>query len=62
MDENKLGSKQDQMDDYQSMNMDSLQIQINALRVKIEVLERRMTRQGNRLAIYRNDENGDYDV
>ena len=60
------------LDDYMKAQMDSLQMQINTQRTRMEVLEKRVTRQTNRLAIHVNDRKGhdqklgakgeDYDV
>ncbi len=56
--ESELGAKQDMLDDYMKAQMDSLQMQINAQRTRMEVLEKRVTRQTNRLAIHLNDRKG----
>ena len=60
--ESEMGAKQDMLDDYTKAQMDSLQMQINAQRTRMEVLEKRVTRQTNRLAIHLNNEEGDNDV
>ena len=60
--ESEMGAKQDMLDDYTKAQMDSLQMQINAQRTRMEVLEKRVTRQTNRIAIHLNNEEGDNDV
>ena len=54
--------KKDVLNDYMKAQLDSFQMQLNAQRTRMEVLEHRVTRQTNRLAIHLNDEKGDYDV
>ena len=60
--ESEMGAKQDMLDDYMKAQMDSLQMQINAQRTRMEVLEKRVTRKTNRIAIHLNNEEGDNDV
>lgn len=54
--------KEKAAENYRKAELDSLQAQLNAQRTRTEVLEKRVTRQTNRLAIHLNNEEGDNDV
>ena len=50
------------MNDYEKAQLDSLQAQINAQRVKIEQLERRFQRIDNKLTIHLNNKQNNKEV
>ncbi len=58
MSETDKGKKDQVAEDYRKAELDSLQMQLNAQRTRMEVLEQRVTRQTNRLAIHCNDNQG----
>ena len=58
MNETDKEKKDQAAEDYMKAQMDSFQMQINAHRTRMEVLEKRVTRNINILAIHLNDNQG----
>ena len=62
MNETDKEKKDQAAEDYRKAELDSLQMQLNAQRTRMEVLEQRVTSHANRLDTHCNDNQGHKEV